>query len=682
MPQVLLRSTARLSVVMAFGVLFISVVLGADDEQPPIRVYGTRAFTGAVMDVLCRQWTASGNIRAECLAGNPWGPFDEVVRGQGEVVAHSPFAEGQLEVNEEPPIPPEVTAPMVLGEFRVILVANSANTVRELNPTQIASILAPKDKTVTWEQISERGGKVNVYVEAGDSLCTDVVRWRFLAHSDGRSGGRFVVRDDAVHCSDADDVIKRVSRDVNGVGLFLWRDSIRASGVRVLAISPRNGATAVAPEVRVSTFQPDYPLSRPVLLYIRKDAERRLSDFTKFCLSPEAARSLGAIGLITELSQAKGIAEKRVAEAKAGKGPHVSAVGTTQQRQPMQELATEFARAKAATQLSYAPADADVSSIGAFVTGGEQVRELLVLDEKPSAKAMEKYGEKWNSLGVDKDGKPDGTGPEEFCIAGRATAVIVNGANGIKSITMGQLAAIFSGEADDWNIIGSSGLSAQAGGKGIPIHRFGVPSSDPAAGVFYRNCFPELYVGPATESEARRGAGSNVRPGGAASVQKLTLKKDTADVVAAVSMDPNAIGFVDLTALPGGGLSVDSLAKAGQTVKVLAIQLKIGGETKAIAPTARNVRNAMYPLSQRIFLYVHPKASDTAKDFAKFVATCGGSEATPYADTVKAVMDAYAKNGLIPLGDAALDRLAKDEIEASKAKAEAESAKSTKPPTK
>jgi hypothetical protein len=97
----------------------------------------------------------------------------------------------------------------------------------------------------------------------------------------------------------------------------------------------------------------------------------------------------------------------------------------------------------------------------------------------------------------------------------------------------------------------------------------------------------------------------------------------------------------------------------------------------------------MYPLSQRLWLYVHPQASDTARDFVKFIATCGGStsltagasKATPYADTVKAVMDTYRKHGLVPLADAALLRMVKDAMaeaarsassgQAAKAKAEA-----------
>jgi ABC-type phosphate transport system substrate-binding protein len=79
----------------------------------------------------------------------------------------------------------------------------------------------------------------------------------------------------------------------------------------------------------------------------------------------------------------------------------------------------------------------------------------------------------------------------------------------------------------------------------------------------------------------------------------------------------------------------------------------------------------MYPLSQRLWLYVHPQASDTAKDFVKFIATCGASEASPYADTVKAVMDTYRKHGLVPLADAALLRMTKDAMADDAARAKA-----------
>ena len=56
----------------------------------------------------------------------------------------------------------------------------------------------------------------------------------------------------------------------------------------------------------------------------------------------------------------------------------------------------------------------------------------------------------------------------------------------------------------------------------------------------------------------------------------------------------------------------------------------------------------------------------------EFLAACrpstsvsaGGSEPTPYADTVKTMMETYQKHGLIPLADAALERAAKDAMAA------------------
>lgn len=260
---------------------------------------------------------------------------------------------------------------------------------------------------------------------------------------------------------------------------------------------------------------------------------------------------------------------------------------------------------------------------------------------------MELHGEKWNALGMDKDGKPDGTGPAEYTLAGRAVAVIVNPANKLETLTLGQIQAIFQGDVDDWAILGGTELLAPAAADGKPgkldIHRFGLRPGDTdersaaAARVFYREGVP------------------------ADRLRRVTLQNNTAEAVAAVSLDPQAIAFVDLTAIPA----------VGQSVKVLPIKMGTGGKAKIIQPTPENLKNAMYPLSQRLFLYVHPKASDTAKDFAKFIATCGGSEASPYADTVKAVMEAYQKHGLIPLADAALQRAAKDALAEAAAKAKA-----------
>ena len=52
-------------------------------------------------------------------------------------------------------------------------------------------------------------------------------------------------------------------------------------------------------------------------------------------------------------------------------------------------------------------------------------------------------------------------------MAGRAVAIVVNRANGLKSLTLGQVRAIFSGQVSDWEIVGGTGLSAQEGAGSV-----------------------------------------------------------------------------------------------------------------------------------------------------------------------------------------------------------------------
>jgi len=88
----------------------------------------------------------------------------------------------------------------------------------------------------------------------------------------------------------------------------------------------------------------------------------------------------------------------------------------------MAGIATEYVLAKEVLQLSYAPIGSDVAAVGTFVAGstslpatgsGAASKELLFLADKPSARAMELHGQKWNALGRDANGQPNGTGPAE-----------------------------------------------------------------------------------------------------------------------------------------------------------------------------------------------------------------------------------------------------------------------------
>jgi len=331
--------------------------------------------------------------------------------------------------------------------------------------------------------------------------------------------------------------------------------------------------------------------------------------------------------------------EKRLSQAQSGAGPRIAVVGGEEKF--VRALVQEYVRAGRVVKLVMEPASSDAAAIRAFL--GDPPRDLLVLGDKPSARAMELYGKQWNALGRDANGgsthsassgqagltagKPNGAGPAEYLLAGRAAAVIVNPANKIDALTIGQLQAIFGGEVEDWGTLGSTSLTARGDSKS-QIKVYGLRSDDPATGIFEKECLDRYKW------------------------RRVVVKKDTAEAVAAVSMDPQAIGFVDLTAIPA----------TGQNIKILAIKLGTGERAKLIQPTPENIKSAMYPLSQRLWLYVHPAASETGRAFAAFV-------------TSVLPMDTYRKHGLVPLADAALLRMSKDAMAEAAAKAKAEAAK-------
>jgi len=585
---------------------------------------------------------------ADLLSVDQWDNVRNINRfcaGDCQILFHrsnlSPGECAQLKKQwPEDSIQPEV---FVLGWVRVAVVANRGNAARQVTLDHLRDLLKVEGKGTRWSDMGGSGGIVKCYGEGRDSTSRLVIRRACMMLGPEHPTGYRLYREDFEQCEDAEEVVKKVRADRNGIGFILYRGQ-PLTGVKMLSIARKEKETAVS--LKEGEFiQEGYPLSDSLALYLRPDAPDAARDFCKYAISEAGAEIAANHGLVPPRQHAESVAEERFSLVKAGRGTRLSVLGAADGRSPFQDLTTEYVRAKAVVQLSYAAVDADVSSVGAFINGeGASVRELLVLGDKPSSRAMELHGEKWNSLGVDRDGKPDGTGPKEHMIAGRAAAIIVNPANKLESLTLGQVQAIFQGDVDDWAVIGGTELTPPAGPGGRPgtlqINVFGLYPREPATAIFEKEGVPRNKW------------------------KRVKYKKDTAEAVAAVSMDLQAIAFVDLAAIPA----------AGQSVKILPIKFGQGEKARNIAPTAENIRSAMYPLSQRYFLYVHPKASDTAKDFAKFIATCGGSEATPYADTVKAVMETYRKHGLIPLADEAITRAAKDAMAEAAAKARAEEA--------
>jgi len=603
-----------------------SCILRADNSahkaNGPIRIGGTYRVNHPVVKEWVKAFLAGHKELDGQFKVSKWYRHDNILRfakNNCDVLVHyRPLTEmEQLILMWKFPKKHLELATFLAGQAKVIVIANRLNKIERLTTKKAQRLLTyNQGRKPLWHEVGGDGGEIASYGERKQSWSRHIVWDHFLRIKTKDDTERLYTsyRKDFTTCHDATEVIEKVRKDRGGIGFILYRGG-PIDRVKILAIGKDAKGPFVTPKLG-PWIQEDYPLSEPLILYLHPKASPLAKKFCEFAVSEEGAKIAAKHGLITPWHERQYEGELRLKEMKAGKGVQLSASGVQAGKEIMPVLAAEYVRAKEVVRLSYAAVRSDVAAVGGFVAGGKGKRELLVLDDKPSERAFELHGRKWNALGA------DGTGPAEHVLAGRAAAVIVNPVNKLESLTLGQMQSIFGGEVKDWTVIGTTGLAAGS----TSINAFRLSPRDPATKLFQTEC-----MGKRKFVRAKR-------------------LKDTAAAVAAVGMDPRAIAYVDLAAIPA----------TGQAVKVLAIRIGKGKKAKAIHPTPQNIKNAMYPLSRRLYLYVNPKASDTAKRYAAFLASCGGSTSSPYSDTVKSVIAIYRKHGLIPLADAPITRMMKD----------------------
>ncbi len=159
-------------------------------------------------------------------------------------------------------------------------------------------------------------------------------------------------------------------------------------------------------------------------------------------------------------------------------------------------------------------------------------------------------------------------------------AVVVNPANGINTLDVETLRAIFAGRVTDWS---------QVGGKAQPIH---VYARDDNSGTY--DTFKHLVLG----KEAPLTAGA----------KRFDSNADLSDSVAA---DPDGIGFVGLPYV--------------RRSKALAISDQ---GTRAILPTAFTVATEDYVLARRLYLYLPTALNNPlAAEFVAYAQAAAGQQA-------------------------------------------------------
>jgi len=232
----------------------------------------------------------------------------------------------------------------------------------------------------------------------------------------------------------------------------------------------------------------------------------------------------------------------------------VSLVGSTAMGGMVQALTEQFAAKNPEAKVVYTPSDTN-GGIEAVKTGGAEIG---------LASRLLKDGEKEVGL-------------TETVVAIDGVAVIVHGDNPVENLMVEQLGVLFNGMIRDWAAVGGQE------GEVVCIGR--------ASGSGTRDRFESV-----TRTE-----GKNVL------ARELTDEKA---VIEAVRNDPQAVGYVSLSALEG---------EAG--VKVISVD--------SVPCTAETVLSGAYPIQQPFVFVVKAgeERSNAAKAFVKWAVSNAGREA-------------------------------------------------------
>ncbi|MGJ8674014.1 substrate-binding domain-containing protein [Rubritalea sp.] len=167
------------------------------------------------------------------------------------------------------------------------------------------------------------------------------------------------------------------------------------------------------------------------------------------------------------------------------------------------------------------------------------------------------------------------TAASEFPIALDGVAVVLNRSNPIKSLTVEQVAQLFSGKITNWK---------QLGGPDQEVY---VYARDEQSGTW--DTFKSRVLKPFKLSLTEK------------NVERF---EDSSLLVRSVASNKGGIGFT-------------GLAYVDSSVKGLAVQS--GEEARPFQPTRLTVKTQDYPLARLLYFYLPIDSSQVARDFVKFV---------------------------------------------------------------
>lgn len=462
----------------------------------------------------------------------------------------------------------------------LVACVNAANPLSQLTLAQLDAIFSHERlqgfprAIVTWGDLGLTGEwaakPINLYTFDTESGSGRFFRGAVLKDSRKLNWERLTEFSDTATRASHDaarKIFAALARDRYGLAVASGRVP---PSVKVLALPVEPTREAIASR--------RYPLARAVHAYFNAKPgtalDAPLADFLRFVLSEEGQRLAGE-GDYLPLDSANAARQRETLAMAAG--GVIRIVGYNDMKEMLEPIARRFEAAHPGVKIQldlpgtrFAPAalasgESALAPMGAVFTPAQlaEYRARAGLDPLAIRVAHASLDAKALS------------GP---------LAVFVNRDNPLPSLTLGQLARVFSGDLKTWDDLGLGGAWSQ-----MPITAYGVQE------------------GTALANEMREKALM-----GRGFARDLRGFPQSVDVVDRVGKDPHGIGFA-------------AAMRATPEVRALPIAPREGAEPVAL--TAGNIVAGRYPLDRYLWVYVRPPISLFAREFLRLMLSAEGQDA-------------------------------------------------------
>lgn len=172
----------------------------------------------------------------------------------------------------------------VIGTDGIAIIVNRSNPIDLARMEDLQGIFTGAFRS--WRELGGDDTPLLVYSREASSGTFRYMQETVLKKSDFRSDSRFLPSNASI--------IEGVSSDRSAIGYVSFGHALHNDRIKMLPVGNETGGSVVPDKTTIGSG--DYPIARPLRLYLDKGGSKEARDFVRFCLSAEGQNLVESYG--------------------------------------------------------------------------------------------------------------------------------------------------------------------------------------------------------------------------------------------------------------------------------------------------------------------------------------------------------------------------------------------------